>query len=289
MGMRKCPWGRILTGAVAAVLFCVAIPLFFTSAEIRRRADEAQTAELLRLRVDLSHPGEFEGKLECTFQHAWGLRFQIVTEPSIAATTEPSAASAEAAQSHLAGLDGHLTIAGPDGAVVFEKPLRAGDFACRRIEHDRWGIATGVEYCALRGTWMSPGASGGTNVLKLAVDRGAVRLAGMPQVLMAQYELDGLEYVFARALWLFGFVGCAIGGLLVLAIIGVTIAKRADFNSRMTFSSITMSARNPSSNSTSRYRIGTGTSVCVRKPRERSSFAITIRYTDSSSPGPNAR
>ena len=66
----------------------------------------------------------------------------------------------------------------------------------------------------------------GTSLLKLAVNRGAVRLSEIPHSLVVQYELDGMEYVIAQMLWLFGTAGCAIGGLLVLVIVVVTITKR---------------------------------------------------------------
>jgi hypothetical protein len=110
---------------------------------------------------------------------------------------------------------------GPDGAIVFEKPLHAENFAYRRIDGDRWGIVTDGEYCPLRGRWMSEG----TSTLKLVVDRGAVRLTAIPHTLVVQYQMDGMEYVVAQMAWLYGAVGCTIAGFLILVTVVVTIVK----------------------------------------------------------------
>jgi hypothetical protein len=217
--MRKWPWVRIALGVVAAVILFFAIPLFFTSAKIYRCTNEALTAELMRRKVDLSHPGEFAWKFNNTLEDPpllpYGLRFQVVTEPPITLEKE--------AQSILMGLSGHLTIVGPDGTVVFKKLLQAEDFDFRRIDNPQgqWGITTDLEYCPLRGRWITEG----TSVLKLSVDRGAVRLTDIPHSLVVQYQLDGLENLGALMAWLYGAASSAIAGLLVLVIILATIPK----------------------------------------------------------------
>ena len=69
---RRWPWGRIIAGAVAAVILFFAVDFLVSAAECQRFADAAQTAEPIHLKVDLSKPGVYTGEFRHTFTIAHG-------------------------------------------------------------------------------------------------------------------------------------------------------------------------------------------------------------------------
>ena len=207
MKIRKWPWGRIVTGVVAAVILLLAVPLFFTSADIRRRADEAQAADLLRLNADLSKPGVYSGKFKHNFSPAHGNCVQILTGlPST--SYEETAAIVE-------GMTGCLTITRLDDGVSYKQ-----NFGPKHFESMWFDNATRVPVIRFR-------CSRETSYeLKLAVEKGASRLVGVPHTVVVRYEICGMEYMSAAFLWLIGVAGCSIAGIIILVIVVVTIKKR---------------------------------------------------------------
>jgi hypothetical protein len=212
MARRKWPWGRIVTGVVAGVILLVAMPLFFTSADIRRRADSAQVAELAHLKADLSKPGVCDAEFCHTFGSAWGLYLQLSTKAPLT--------SAEESQAVLEGLAGQVTILAPDGAMVHEQSFSSRDFFYRSL-HPKQPKTTVMECGFCRGLWSAEGVY----KVKFAIDHGSPRMADFPHSLIVRYELDGLEYVMAGMSCLYAIAGCTIAGLLISVIFLVTMAK----------------------------------------------------------------
>jgi hypothetical protein len=209
--MRICRllWGRIITGVVAGIMLLLAIPLFFTGAEIRRRADEARTTELLRLKADLSKPDAYSGTFTYRFTAAHGGCIQLLTVPP--------RTSFEEARGMLDGIRGNLVITRlSDGITYWKQEIAPAHFEYLRTDSEtlvpvlRFHCNTEADY-----------------EMKLLIDTGAVRLAGIPQTLSVRYEICGLEYMPAALASLLGIVGCTIAGILILVTVVVTVAKRA--------------------------------------------------------------
>jgi hypothetical protein len=87
-----------------------------------------------------------------------------------------------------------------------------------------WGVAF---HCSEEGDYE----------MRLTIDRGAPQLAGVPQVLVARYEICGMEYMLAQFIWLIGAAGCSLAGILIFAIVVVTIVKRRRANRDVTWQS----------------------------------------------------
>jgi len=207
MAAHRWPWGRIVVGIVVAVILLFSIPLFFTSADIRRRADKARTAELMRLKVDLSKPGVYSGTFNHDFEAAHGNYVQIVTNV-------PSA-SYEQAEAIVEGLVGHLAVTGFDQQGGYEQEFGPKDYDCMRADDGRWAPVVRF-HCSTAGNYR----------LKFTVGKGAPKLAGIPQALVVRYEICGLEYLVANLACLLGIAGCTVAGVIILLIVIVTMKKR---------------------------------------------------------------
>jgi hypothetical protein len=215
MALRMWPWGRIIAGVIATIVLLAAVPLFFTSADMRRQFEAAVAVpELAHVEADCSKAGVYEGKFHHTCSSIYGLNFRIITKPPLTATSD--------VKSTLAGLLGHVTIVAPDGAVVFENTFRCDDFAYRRVDRDQWATATDMEHCPLRGRWNSPGIF----TVRFALDHGSAGLKNISHELVVAYQFDGIEALGALEARLYGIVGCTIAGVLALVVIVITIAKR---------------------------------------------------------------
>ena len=197
------PWGRMVAGVFAAGILVIAVSFFFTSADMRRCADAAQTAEPIHLKVDLSMPGVYSGDFLHTFNVAYDQVISI--EP------EPSAAPARISRAMLDGLVAHLTITGPGGRTVLDRTLRPESF---------YELAGNPAPMTELGDFPP-----GKYELHLAVDHGAEKLASVPHALVAHYRLSGLEYVHAQIEWLLGIAGCLVAGVLILFIVAITVGK----------------------------------------------------------------
>ena len=75
------PWGRIVAGAIGAVILLLAVVALIWSYKERRAVDAALIAEPVRLKVDLSKPGQFSGEFRQTFRAACSGYLEIVPEP----------------------------------------------------------------------------------------------------------------------------------------------------------------------------------------------------------------
>jgi hypothetical protein len=207
MQMRKWPWSRIVTGVVAAGLLSFAIPLFFECVDEQHRADEARESDLIHWKVDLSKPGQYKG----AFHH----NYDLAHCQYIAIVTDPPLTSSEEATTILEGLKGRLSVVDSDGGVVFEKPIDAKYFGCRKIEEKNWMPEIDFGHFAL-----------GKYELRVVVDHGGPRLASVSQTLVARYFLCGLERTINQVMWLLGLGACTIAGILILVVVRITIKKR---------------------------------------------------------------
>ena len=208
------PWGRIVAGIAAAFFLLLAIPFITGGVDVRHRADLARVAEPIRLKVDLSKPGEYEGTFRHTFTAAHSKNLQIETDSQL--MPKSARESREKGKEILAGLSGRVSIIGSDGSVVKECDFTA------ESSTDCWSF---------NNAWWIPlidlgSFPAGVYTLKLKVDHGAPQLANVRHVLIAKYGLCGMEYLHSQMMMWLGIGGCVIAGLLIIAIVVVTVAKR---------------------------------------------------------------
>ena len=197
---RRRPWGRIVAGAIGAVILFLAVAALTWSHKERRAVDAALVAEPVRLKVDLSKPGQFSGEFRQTFRAACSGYLEIVPEPL------PS--SEKAALSLLKGLRGRLTIVRSDGRVVHECGIREEDFIAILDGYAHWVPRECDDFSFEEGIYQ----------IKVVVDHGAPALAGVPHSLVGQYVLCGMENMPAEILYLIGIASCVIAGLILLPV-----------------------------------------------------------------------
>jgi hypothetical protein len=204
------PWGRVIAGVLACAILWLSIQFLLSGAESRRHADEARVAEPIRLKVDFSKPGSYEGELRHTFLNAHNEILEIVTEPPLT--------SREEAEKVTEGLSGRFSIVGPHGPVIRDKELDAKGLGAFETEPGRW--VTFVAFTRF-------GSEKGIYRLNLTVNQGAPRLVGVSHFLVARYGLCGMEYMVAEIAWLIAVAGFVVSGVIVLAIVVVTFRKRS--------------------------------------------------------------
>ena len=81
--------GAIVAGVVAVVILFFSIECFLTNADCCRRANAAQTAEPIHLKVDLSKPGAYTGEFRHTFATACVDVLKIATDPPFESKRKP--------------------------------------------------------------------------------------------------------------------------------------------------------------------------------------------------------
>jgi hypothetical protein len=200
---REQPWGRIVAGIVAVAAFSGAVACFVAGSRYQAKLDAAHMAEPIRLAVDLSKPGTFAGKLNHTFSDALDNCLAIVTE-----STQPSP---ESAQALAKGLSGRITLYGPQGDLVAKKSF-GPELGCFSWNTGSWTPIIDLGHFAE-----------GVYDLKVTVDSGAPRLAGVPQWLVGRYVLCGIEGIPVEIYRFLGIVGCLLSGSIGLAIAIVTV------------------------------------------------------------------
>jgi hypothetical protein len=205
---RRWPWGRIIASTLACAILGFSIYLFFSSAETRRLADEARLAQPIRLKMDFSKPGSYKGEFRHTFIGSHDGFLEIVTEPP--------QKSMQDAQKIAEGLTGRFSIIGPKGAVVDERRFDLKSIGAFETEPGRWVTVVGRDRFRFEK---------GVYELRLTVDKGAPRLAGVPHFLVARYGLCGLEHVAAQIVWMMAVAGCVIAALILLPVALITVTE----------------------------------------------------------------
>jgi hypothetical protein len=195
-----------VASTIALLALVLGIQFLLDSIDFDRRAVAAESAELIRLNVDLSKPGKYVGQLAGAFPPAHDHLLQLRTEPPFT--------SQETAEAALAGLTGHLTVVDSQGRVVFEEDVNPQRFYAVDMGDGSWQPTLG---CRL---------PGGTYQLKLAIDVAASRLDGIPQVLVGRNYLCGLEYLVGYVMWWLGIIGCTLSGVIGSIVVFATIVIR---------------------------------------------------------------
>lgn len=199
--------GSNCCGHSSSFFLSLAIPFITGGVDVRQRADLARVAEPIRLKVDLSKPGEYEGTFRHTFTNAHSTFLRIETDLPLV--------SREKAEAILAGISGRLAIVGSNGVAIYEYNFTSEDVGCWKGNDEQWVPVIKI------GNFPA-----GVYTLRFKVDHGAPKLANVPHVLIAQYGLCGMEYLLSQMMMWLGIGGCVIAGLLIIAIVVVTIAKR---------------------------------------------------------------
>jgi hypothetical protein len=199
---RRRSWGRILAGGVAMATLLFAARSFWLAVTWERQVRAAETAEPIRLPVNLSKPGTYSGTLRHTFG-AGSVELHIVAQPPQRSEYDPKAA--------VEGLSGHWAIVGSDGTVVMKREFGPQDLQRGRWEPEGWVAGIGSDR-------FEPG----DYELHLTVERGAAGLANVPQTLAAGYLLCGMEYAGKLTMYATAVGSLAIGAIIALVILTVT-------------------------------------------------------------------
>ena len=194
------PWGRIISGTVAVAILGVSVLFLVTGIQ----AQLSLKARPIRLKVDLSRPGTYTGKLNHVFSSSVANYLEIVTKSPLKSPKDA-----------VKGLTGQLTISEPGGAVVAEASF-GPEFQYLTSSDDN--RRTSLIYF--------PHLAEGVYDLKLTVKTGAPKLAGVAHSLEVGYLLTGVEHFVADVLCSLGIAGCVVSGLIGLVIAAVTAEKR---------------------------------------------------------------
>ena len=161
----------------------------------------------MRLRIDLSQPGEYYGNLQQTASFTCKQVLRVETARSFA--------SSEEAVAVLEGLSGHLVIKDGNNNVVYEKEVSPEAFGVDPAGPDFWPELL-----------FSPIAEGEYRVV-LSVQHGAPALKDVPQELVGRYLLCGIEYIRSTVLGIAALVFSVICGAMAWIVVAVTKKKKA--------------------------------------------------------------
>ena len=185
-------------GLVAVGLSGFGVLMFVSGRGLIGRVERMEQAELVRMPVDLSRPGRYQGALE----H----RYNVPHHNPITFIVETPGSGLTPADNVLCGLKAEMTIRTPAGSEREPLELGARDFlhAPELVQH-RPSIA-----CALG----DPGTYG----FALEVKTGAAALAGHTQELVAKYSVCRLEVMVGRVLETLAIVCWILAGIILLVL-----------------------------------------------------------------------
>lgn len=152
-----------------------------------RRMDAAAVAEPLRIAVDLSKPGTYQGSFEQQFRHTCQQQFRrgFTGAPTTEAGWAPL----------LEGMKATLRVFHEHGPDVFTATLDENSFVP--------GLTTAAAVTRSTGVRRMP-FPGGTYQIALKVESPAPALSGKAQFLISRYELCGIEKMRTGILGLAG-------------------------------------------------------------------------------------
>ncbi len=179
---------------ICAISLALAVDGFRSWVRYRRMDAAAAVAEPLRIAVDLSKPGTYQGSFEQQFRHTCQQQFRL--EFTGAPTTEAGLATL------LEGMKATLRVFQETGPDVFTATLDEESFVP--------ALATAAAVTRSPGVRRMP-FPGGMYQIALKVESPAPALSGKAQFLISRYELCGLEEMRT------GILGLAGGFLTVVA------------------------------------------------------------------------
>ncbi|HUW57019.1 MAG TPA: hypothetical protein VMZ92_10315 [Planctomycetota bacterium] len=185
-------------GLVAAALAGLGVAMFVSGRGVIGRIDRMEQAELVRMPVDLSRPGTYEGTLE----HRFNVPHQ---DPIILIVETPGSEFADT-DNVLHGLKTEMRVRAPVGGELEPIELTGGDFVHGpTLVRRRAFLRIGLEEL-------------GTYRFALEVTTGAPALAGHKQELVARYNVCRLEVLLGRLLEALAIACWIIAGIILLVL-----------------------------------------------------------------------
>lgn len=193
---RKVPVARI----IVSVICLVGVVYFAVEASrYKRHVYQAKKDEPIRLKVNLSEPGTYEGTFLHTHNSPHGQIFYI--------ETNDVEVSYQNATDMLKGLQGRILITDDSNSVVFTKDFAASDFSFRD-----WQNPNTPSLHLLNSTRI---AKGDYN-LQLLIEQGAPALADKNHFFVCRYLLCGLELMPVMILRIISIICFVVGVVLLL-------------------------------------------------------------------------
>jgi hypothetical protein len=209
----KTPVGRIVAWVVASLLLVASAYCLVQSVLLAKTVNRAMEAEPLRMDVDLSKPGRYEGSYHQTYRraHAGSLIVHLGPAPAgAAADTQPAG-----------NFDGHVELFDAGGKCVFQDDLPT-DALKMLLTEDLAGEPT---YQVFR---IPPALPIGSYKFVLDVRRPAPALARRKQTVIARYAVCELEmmpaFLAGAASVVFGLTG---GIVALVLLVGKARRRRA--------------------------------------------------------------
>lgn len=169
----KVPIGRIIAWLIATGFGIFGGYCFWDAHLSKQEADNAKQAEPVRMQVDFSKPGRFEGELKQTFTCShWE---SLALEVNLPFTTS------EEAEKAVGKVSGRISLKDSDGQAVYEGPVAI--------------IAHNVPDKSPELYIMIPILPQGHYAICIDIQEGTPSLAGRSQTLVGRYRLCGMEYV----------------------------------------------------------------------------------------------
>jgi hypothetical protein len=210
MARDKRPVGRIVAWAVASLLLAAGVFCLVQYVQMEWELRRAGMADLLRMNVDLSRPGRYEGSYHQTFLGAHSAKFGLYIDPApadSANTTQPAG-----------DFEANAAMFDANGQSVFQQVIPSGFLESLLTE----GNSAPGRWEMLR---ISPGLPLGTYKFVLNVRRPATALAGRKQIAVIKYVLCGLEALPSFVVGLGALAFGLTGGIIALVLL-VGRAKR---------------------------------------------------------------
>lgn len=203
----KIPRRRIIGMVIAAVLLCFGSLMFPLSHIYRGSIERWHEAEALRLKVDLSKPGDYSAPFIQSCRMADGIYLYVETEKRFSTKDE--------AVAFVKGIRGRLSITGPNGESVL-----GYDFSDADINFWRLDSKSVVPVLPMRFLGK------GEYVLNLIIHEPAPALADINHMLVAGYLICGLKLMPAVLLKLAGFVSIGIAVVIIIVIVLWSLKRR---------------------------------------------------------------
>jgi len=200
--------GSVLTG-LGLLLLCFSASFAWEATKMARRNALAETAEPLRMSVDLSRIGTYTGRLDQVTSHT--CKQSLVLEADLDKSSEESVGKA------LDGLKGRLIIKTPDNQPVLDTYIDADTIqpALDSTTNVLWTM--GFQVRPFRRA---------AYTVDLIVTEPAAAMRGKPQFIVSRYILCGIEQLQVTVVGGIAFIGFVLSFLCFLPAIRFLRGKR---------------------------------------------------------------